>query len=212
MEERASGIILRTRPLTETSLIVEWLTRDQGRIATVAKGARRLKSPFTGKLDLFYEGDLSFMRSRKSELHALREVNLRETNAKLREDLERLNAAVYVSVLIEKGTERETPIPEFHALLSEALAFLAQGSPGLKFVFAAEVKFLRLIGAAPFDRPLSSPAKGLLEMLLRVPFETALGIMVPRAILAELSSALKEQLGMNLERVPAQRERVVRGF
>ena len=38
---RTTGLVLRTRPLTETSLIVQWLTRDFGRVATVAKGARR---------------------------------------------------------------------------------------------------------------------------------------------------------------------------
>lgn len=81
--ERAHGIILRTRPLTETSLIVNWLTPDLGRLSTVAKGARRTKSPFRGKLDLFYEADFSFQRSRRSELHALREIVLRETNAPL---------------------------------------------------------------------------------------------------------------------------------
>ena len=37
MIESASGIILRTRPLTETSLIVHWLTAEAGRVATVAK-------------------------------------------------------------------------------------------------------------------------------------------------------------------------------
>ena len=37
--ESATGIILRTRPFTETSLIVNWLTAEQGRISTVAKGA-----------------------------------------------------------------------------------------------------------------------------------------------------------------------------
>ena len=31
-----------------------------GRISTVAKGARRPKSPFAGKLDLFYEADFSY--------------------------------------------------------------------------------------------------------------------------------------------------------
>ena len=41
MIQNATGLILRTRPLTETSLIVHWLTPDFGRIATVAKGARR---------------------------------------------------------------------------------------------------------------------------------------------------------------------------
>src|SRR5258706_432091 len=53
MDERAQGIALRVYPLTETSLIIRWLTREIGRISTVAKGARRAKSPFRGKLDLF---------------------------------------------------------------------------------------------------------------------------------------------------------------
>ncbi|HXA44461.1 MAG TPA: recombination protein O N-terminal domain-containing protein, partial [Candidatus Angelobacter sp.] len=57
MIKNATGIILRTRPLTETSLIVHWLTPDLGRLATVAKGARRPKSPFAGRLDLFYVAD-----------------------------------------------------------------------------------------------------------------------------------------------------------
>ena len=45
MIESATGLILRTRRLTETSLIIHWLTPDLGRIATVAKGA-----PFLTKL------------------------------------------------------------------------------------------------------------------------------------------------------------------
>ena len=36
MIQSATGLILRTLPLTETSLIVRWLTPDFGRIATVA--------------------------------------------------------------------------------------------------------------------------------------------------------------------------------
>ena len=60
MDETAHGIILRTRPLTETSLIVHWLTADHGRLSTVAKGAKRPKSPFRGKLDLFFEGVFFF--------------------------------------------------------------------------------------------------------------------------------------------------------
>src|SRR5690349_20335837 len=135
MEERASGIILRTRPLTETSLIVQWLTREAGRVSTVAKGARRPRSPFLGNLDLFYEADFSFVRSRKSELHTLREVSLRQTHARVREDLARLNAAAYCAILLEQGTERETPLPEFYALVSEALEFLDQSNPNAAFVF-----------------------------------------------------------------------------
>src|SRR5882672_7904945 len=105
MIETTTGVVLRTRPLTETSLIVEWLTPELGRIATVAKGARRLKSPFRGRLDLFYEADFSFVRSRRSELHLLREVVLRAMHSELRQDLDRLQHASYGAVLIEQATE-----------------------------------------------------------------------------------------------------------
>src|SRR3954469_7381260 len=126
MEERASGIILRVRPFTETSLIVEWFSREEGRLSMVAKGARRPKSPFLGKLDLFYEAEFSFQRSRRSELHTLREISLRETRSKLRESLASLNAASYFAVLIEQGIERETPVPEFYELFRDALNALAE--------------------------------------------------------------------------------------
>ncbi len=81
------GIILRVRPLTESSLIVCWLTAEHGRISTVAKGARRPKSPFRGKLDLFYAAVFTFRRSRRSELHYLAEVALQDTHPVLRREL-----------------------------------------------------------------------------------------------------------------------------
>src|SRR5512133_2847716 len=99
MIESATGLVLRTRPLTETSLIIHWLTPSLGRLATVAKGARRAKSPFRGKWDLFYLADFSFSRSRRSELHILREVSLRETHSRLREDLGLLQQASYCAAL-----------------------------------------------------------------------------------------------------------------
>src|SRR5687767_12044898 len=121
MEERAHGIILRTRPLTETSLIVQWLTAEAGRISTVAKGARRNKSPFMGKLDLYYEADFSFQRARKSSLHALREVSLKSTRSFLRTDYAALEIAARAGKRIEKTTEEETPLPEIFGLF---LSFL----------------------------------------------------------------------------------------
>src|SRR5688500_4547624 len=136
MEERTSGIILRTRPLTETSLIVEWLTPDLGRIFTVARGARRPKSPFLGKLDLFYEADFSFARSRRSDLHNLREVSVRNANTALRQEMERLRQASYFAVLLEKSTELEAPVPELHELLRKALDSLADQPTNPETVFA----------------------------------------------------------------------------
>ncbi len=144
-----SGLILRTRPLTETSLIVHWLTPDLGRIATVAKGARRPKSPFRGKLDLFYEANFSFARSRHSELHTLREVILQQTHSRLREDMHALQQASYCTALLEQTTETETPIPALHALFHSLLAEIVRGAIEPRTVLAFEAKLLVELGQQP---------------------------------------------------------------
>ncbi len=149
MTESATGMILRTRLLTETSLIVHWLTPELGRLATVAKGARRHKSPFQGKLDLFYQADFAFARSRRSELHTLREVNLKETRAAIRQDIRRLQQAAYATALVEEATETETPIPEIFELLRGFLDFLCQSEPAAQWILAFELKILAETGLQP---------------------------------------------------------------
>lgn len=163
MDERSSGIILRTRPLTETSIIVHWLTADLGRIATVAKGARRPKSPFRGKLDLFYEADFSFARSRKSELHTLREVVLRDAHGALRRDVGWIQQASYCAAFIEQSTETESPLPEIHDLMISMLRHLIERPPMPRTIFAFELKMLAHLGLQP-DFSEAHLAPGTREM------------------------------------------------
>src|SRR5882757_5428635 len=137
MIETTTGLIVRTRPLTETSLIIHWLTPDLGRIATVAKGARRPKSPFLGKLDLFYLADFSFSRSRRSELHALRQ------------DIFKLRHAAYATAFIEQATETETPLPAVYELLRGFLDRLCRQATALQIVLALELKLLHELGLEP---------------------------------------------------------------
>jgi DNA repair protein RecO (recombination protein O) len=118
-------------------------------LATVAKGARRHKSPFQGTLDLFYQADFSFARSRRSELHTLREVNLRDTREAIRRDLQRLQQAAYATALVEAATETETPLPEIYELLRGFLDGLCQAEPSAQMVLAFELKILAEIGLQP---------------------------------------------------------------
>src|SRR5258708_6205075 len=146
MIESATGLILRTRRLTETSLIVHWLTPNLGRLATVAKGALRPKSPFRGKLDLFFLADFSFLRSRRSELHTLREVSIRESHPAIRRELGRVQQASYAAALVEQVTESETPLPEIFELVRELFQALTETSPESHLVFAFELKLLEELG------------------------------------------------------------------
>jgi DNA repair protein RecO (recombination protein O) len=213
-DEQATGIILRVRPLTETSLIVEWLTLEAGRISCVAKGARRAKSPFAGKLDLLYEGTLSFQRSRRSELHMLKEVVLRDTHPRLRESLPLLHAAAYMTILIEQGTERETPLEEFYALLREALNALPahDNFPGV-LLWSFELKFLSALGVMPdlAAARLSPGARALAARLLETSFPAMQSGIAPEdpAPWREINQFLRSKIGIALQRLPPQREKAL---
>src|SRR5687768_2736000 len=164
MDERSTGIILRTRPLTESSLIVHWLTPELGRVGTIAKGARRPKSPFAGKMDLFYTAEFMFARSRRSDLHILREVSLQATRDVLRRDLSYLHQAAYCSRLIEQTTETETPLVEVYALLTNFLETLPLKRPRPEMIFGFEVKLLHELGLGPQEGKMADAAQRLIEL------------------------------------------------
>ncbi|MBN2508349.1 MAG: DNA repair protein RecO [Verrucomicrobia bacterium] len=211
MDERTTGFILRTRPLTETSLIVHWLTADLGRVATVAKGARRPKSPFRGKLDLFYEADLSLVRSRRSDLHTLREVALRNPHAVLREDLQRLRQTAYAATLIEQTTETETPLPELHDLFRSFLEHLCAHPPAAATLWAFELKLLDHLGLAPGDSPpgLNPASRDALRQLAAADWPALAALRLPHTQMRDLHHFLHRFLTFHLGRVPRGRDSAV---
>jgi DNA repair protein RecO (recombination protein O) len=207
MIERAQGLVLRTRPFTETSLIVEWLTPDLGRIGTVAKGARRPRSPFRGKLDLFYLADFSFQRSRRSELHTLREVNLLQTHAALRQELGYLQQASYAAALIEQATEKETPLPTVFQIMRGFLDALSLAPPQPQMVFALELKLLNELGLAPDlkETKLSPGARQITLALVQSDWPALLRLKLSDAQTKELHHFLHRFLVFHLERIPKGR-------
>ncbi len=205
--ENASGLILRTRPLTETSLIVHWLTPELGRIATVAKGARRPKSPFAGKLDLFYAADFSFSRSRRSDLHTLREVKLNETHGAIRADILKLQQAAYAANFLEQTTETETPLPEIFELTRGFLEFLCEQKPSAQTIFALELKLLHELGLAPdlTQTRLTPGAKKIVGALAVADWKMISRLHLSPAQSVELREWLHGHLIFHLGRLPRGR-------
>lgn len=144
--ENTAGILLRRTKLTETSLIVTWLTQTHGKIKTVAKGARQPKSRFAGRLDLFYGCEIQFSRSRRSELHTLREVDLQSAHERLRADYRLVALAAYFVELAELVTEADHPMPELFDLLQRALRYLNEGVPTLRALEHFEAELARVLG------------------------------------------------------------------
>ena len=207
MDERTTGLILRTRPLTETSLIVQWLTPDLGRVSTVAKGARRPKSPFLGKLDLFYLAEFSFHPSRRSDLHTLREVRVLEYHRELRIEMGYLQQASYFAQLLEQTTEANTPLPGLFELVAEVIRGLPGAPPDPATVYAFELRLLTELGFDPeySESTLTTGAREIVKRLGGADWPTVRRITLSHGQNHEIQRFLGEFLIFHFGRVPKAR-------
>jgi DNA repair protein RecO (recombination protein O) len=146
--ETTRAILLRRHRLTETSLIVTWLAPEMGRFKTVAKGALRPRNRLAGVLDLFHLCEIQVQPARSGDLHTLREAVLLEGFPGVRTEFTRVGLAAYAVELIERATEKETPVPEIFDLLRRALGFLNARSATQKALRHFEAELSRLLGIA----------------------------------------------------------------
>ena len=167
--ETSKAILLRKRKLSDTSLIITWYAESLGRIDTVAKGARRPKSVFAGKLDLFFEAEIQIAHSRKSSLHTLTEAVLRNPFGGIRGNYLRTQAASYFVELIELSTEPDHSVPELFHLLQRAFGFLDAQDASLRAVQHFETELARLAGVHDIAILKSDPAAALAALYGRLP-------------------------------------------
>jgi len=160
-------MLLRKTRLTETSLIITWFTAEHGLIKTVAKGARQPKSRFAGLLDLFFEAEIQFVRSRRSELHILREVTLRNAHEALRLDYDRLALASYFVELAELVTEIDHPAPELFDLLRRAFRHVSTTAASARALLHFEAELTRSLGIQ--GQPGVTPGAALRQVYHHLP-------------------------------------------
>src|SRR3977135_1058308 len=171
--ESTAAILLRKRKFSDTSLIISWCTESLGCIQTMAKGARRTKSLFAGKLDLFFEAEIQIARSPKSNLHTLTEVVLRSPFAGIRQNYLRTQTAAYFVELIEVCTERDHHAPELFALLRRAFGYLDKNEPNLRAVSHFETELARITGVHDAKILKNDPAFALGNLFGKLPLSRA---------------------------------------
>ncbi len=211
MDEKCTGLILRLRPLKETSLIIHWLTPEYGRLATTAKGACRGRSPFRGKLDLLFEANIAFRRSQRTDLHTLTEVDLAKPHAVVRKDVAKQRLMAYATHFLEQTTETETPLLGIHAVLTTLLDHLACAATRPALVYALEMKFLNELGLAPAlsESHLDDPTIELLEQLAIRNWEGITKLKPTKSQVKAMKEFLHVFLIYNLGTLPKGRDAVL---
>jgi DNA repair protein RecO (recombination protein O) len=167
--ETTNALLLRRRKLSDTSLVVVWFTEWLGYLETVARGARRPRSPFAGKLDLFFEAEIQVKRSVRSRLHTLTEAVLSNPHPGIRANFLRTQAASYFVELVELTTEPEHPAPELFHLLQRAFGFLDTHDATLRAVRHFEEELARLTGVRDHTSQREDAAAALGALFGRLP-------------------------------------------
>jgi len=138
------AFVLHAYPYRETSLIVEAFTREYGRVALVARGAKRPRSELRGLLQAFQPLLLSW--SGQQELKTL-------LRAEWRGGLPRVGGSAllcgfYLNELLLKLLPREDPHPQLFADYEAALVDLAGGRDQALVLRRFEVRLLAAMGYA----------------------------------------------------------------
>jgi DNA repair protein RecO (recombination protein O) len=144
--EHQPGFVLHSYPWRETSLIVEALTRDHGRVALVARGAKRRTSQLRGLLSPF--SALSLAWSGRGEVKTLVRAEWTGGLVPLRGDA--LLAGFYLNELIVRLLARADAHPQLFTAYMRALRALADDEARLGSALRAfEFALLREIGYLP---------------------------------------------------------------
>ncbi len=126
------GWVLKGIDYSETSRIVTLWTREKGKIRALAKGARRLKSPFENALDLLNLCRFQVIHKGGNSLDLLTESRVVDAYGGLRCHLPNLYAAYHVAELLAEGTEDLDPHPDLFEGVHETLGWFSKEAPDLR--------------------------------------------------------------------------------
>jgi len=133
---------MHRRPYRETSALLETFTREHGRVALVARGARRPRSSLRGALQPFVP--LLIGWTARGELGTLRSVEVPMAVKTL--DGRGLHSGLYMNELLLRLTHRNDPHPELFDAYTVVVAALRAGGDEQQALRIFEKRTLESIG------------------------------------------------------------------
>ncbi|WP_026689208.1 DNA repair protein RecO [Alteribacter aurantiacus] len=147
MLQKAEGIIIRTNDYGESNKIITLFTREHGKLALMAKGAKRPKSRFASSAQLFIYGTFIFHQSKG--VGTLNQADLTESFREVRSDLMLTAYGAYMVEIVDKLTEDRQRNPFLFELLFQMLTRINEGDDSEVLVRMFETKMLQVAGITP---------------------------------------------------------------
>jgi DNA repair protein RecO (recombination protein O) len=141
------GIVLRAYPFGEADRVVVLLSPNTGSLRVVAKGIRKTKSRFGGRLEPFTHVDLVLYEGRS--LGTVTQVAVIEAHPVLRGHLDRVLAAGAMVEAVDAVAQEGEPSARLFLLLQRGLRSLEAVGSSPDLLTAYLLKLAAAIGVAP---------------------------------------------------------------
>jgi DNA repair protein RecO (recombination protein O) len=147
---KVQGVVLRSLRYGEADRVLHLYTPQRGKVGAIAKGVRRARSRFGGRLEPFFRLNLVLHEGR-SDLLTVTAAETVAGHPRLREDATALDTAARACDAVGRLFETSEPHPEVYNLLCNELALL-DADPrraGHANQLAFRLKLLLAAGLAP---------------------------------------------------------------
>ncbi len=159
---KTEAIVLGKRDFRETSLIVNFYTRDFGKISGLLKGIHTEPEKFASTLEIFSYNEVIFYEKRASSLHLVSACDLRDNFGMIRQNITKVGLASIMAELIDAVMQPEDKNEEIFDLALSCLKELAISANPEKVTTIFKIKLLSLSGFKPhFDSCVSCGDKVL---------------------------------------------------
>ena len=187
-----TGIVLKTVPIGEYDKRVVLLTKERGKIAAFAKGARKQSSRFLAPTTPFAFGTFSVYEGRSS--YNISEISISNYFENLRQDFEGAYYGMYFLELCDHCTRENNDEVEVLKLLYQSLRALSAASLDRILVRAVfEIRLIVVNGEFP-GRPeygISETCRYAISFIARTPIEKLYTFSLKEEVLTELLAAAK---------------------
>jgi DNA repair protein RecO (recombination protein O) len=142
------GIVLKAVRYEENDVILTLFTRKLGKVAALAKGAKRNKSSLLSSSQLFSYSNYTLKK--QGGMYRVSQSDIIKSFYDISYDIEAFSYATYVTKLVEGSTLENQTNNRLFILLAQTLYLYTQKNVDKKFItHAFELKFLDYIGFRP---------------------------------------------------------------
>jgi DNA repair protein RecO (recombination protein O) len=141
------GIVLRSYPFGEADRVVVLLSPNHGKVRAVAKGVRKTKSRFGGRMETFNHVDLVLYEGRN--LATITQAAVIHPFAALRSDLDRVLMAGAMVEAVDAVAQEDESSTRLFLLLQRGLQALERGACGPDLLTAFLLRVAEAVGVAP---------------------------------------------------------------